>query len=71
MSLPDPQILADAHNLTIFASAVSQSSVQLISGVIKSPDEHEKLKAYFSENLPKLETITANLKAEILGNKVG
>jgi hypothetical protein len=70
MALPDPQILADAHNLIIFASAVSQSSVQLISGLVQNPDEHEKLKAYFSENLPKLETIVANLKNEILGNKV-
>lgn len=71
MTLPDPQILADAHNLSIFASAVSQSSMQLVSATNKTTPEYEKLKSYFDENVPKVESILANLKTEISGIKVG
>lgn len=62
---PDPQLMADAQSLNVFASAVSQASIQLVNAADKTSPEYEKLKVYFKENLPKLKVIIEHLEADL------
>lgn len=71
MTLPDPQILSDAHGLGWFASAVSQPAVNLLNGSIKTPEEYERIESYFHESVEKLRNVISQLVAEVSRNKVG
>jgi len=64
-TLPDPQLMADAQSLTVFASAVSQASMKLVNGLDPSTPEYAEIKAYFKENLPKLRTVMDRLEADL------
>ncbi len=63
--LPDPQLMADANSLTVFASAISQAAVKLVNGLDPASPEYAELKAYFKENLPKLKVIIDRLEADL------
>lgn len=70
MTLTDPQLMADAHSLPVFATAISQAFLDLIHARNRQLSDYEKLNDYFHKNLPKMEAIIANLKAG-LGTNVG
>jgi hypothetical protein len=65
IGFPDPQLMADAQNLNVFASAVSQAAIQLINFPDKASPEYEKLKAYYKENMPKLKVFIEHLEADL------
>lgn len=65
VNLPDPQLMADAQSLTVFASAVSQAAIKLVNGIDPSSPEYEELKTYFKENLPKLRVVMDRLEADL------
>jgi hypothetical protein len=71
MNLPDPQTLSDAHGLTWFAASISEPAVNLMNGRIKNPQEFEKLKSYFQENVEKLKNVIAKLEAQVSGVNIG
>ncbi len=62
---PDPQLIADAQALNVFAQAVSQASLHLINSADKTSVEYAKLKIYFQENLPKLQGIIERLETDL------
>ncbi len=61
MSLPNPQMMADAQALIVFAQAVSQAVVKLVHAADASTPEYQEIKPYLIENMPKLETLTGRL----------
>ena len=63
--LPDPQLMADAQSLTVFASAISQAAIKLVNGLDPSSPEYADLKVYFKENLPKLKVVIEHLEADL------
>lgn len=63
--LPDPQLMADANSLTVFASAVSQAAARLVNGLDPSSAEYADLKVYFKENLPKLKGVIERLESDL------
>lgn len=67
MSLPNPQLMADAQALTVFSQAIAQAASQLVNNPDKSKPEYAELKTYFNENVPKLKIILDRLEAD-LGN---
>lgn len=66
MSLPNPQLMADAQSLNVFAQAVSQSVVKLVNSPDTASPEYIELKAYFEENMPKLKIIVDRLLADLV-----
>ena len=54
-TLPNPQMMADAQALNIFAQAVSQAAVQLVNHTDPTDPGYPALKQYFLDNLPKLQ----------------
>ena len=67
MTLPNPQLMADAQALTVFAQAVAQAASQLVNKTDPSTPEFQELKAYFKTNIAKLKSILDNLESD-LGN---
>lgn len=65
MSLPSPQLIADASALNVFAQAVSQSASKLVTIKDQASIEYQELDAYFKENLPKLKTIIERLEKDL------
>lgn len=65
MSLPNPQIMADAQALTVFSQAISQVSIKLVNAHDLASPEYQELKSYFKENLPKLKDIIERLEADL------
>ena len=65
VTLPDPQMMADAQSLPLFASAVSQSASKLINGLDPASPEFAEIKAYFKDNLSKSRAIQDHVEAYI------
>lgn len=65
-TFPDPQLMADAQSLNVFAQAISQAAVQLFNASDKSTPEYESLRSYFLENLPKLKLIIDHLENDLV-----
>lgn len=65
MSLPNPQLMADAQALNVFSQAVSQAAVKLVNSADTQSPEYVELKAYFNENLPKLKVVIERLEADL------
>lgn len=65
MSLPNPQLMADAQALNVFAQAISQAAVKLVNSADESTPEFIELKNYFNDNLPKLRAIMDRLDNDL------
>jgi len=65
MSLPNPQLMADAQALNVFSQAVSQAAVKLVNSADTEYPEYVELKDYFNENLPKLKVVIERLEADL------
>lgn len=64
VSLPNPQMMADAQALNIFAQAVSNAAVQLVNHTDPTDPEYPSWKQYFQDNLPKLQATINRLAAD-------
>jgi hypothetical protein len=65
-TFPDPQSMADAQSLNVFAQVISRTAVQLFGSSDKSTPEYEALHAYFLENLPKLKLIIERIENDLV-----
>jgi hypothetical protein len=67
MALPNPELMADAQAVNVFAQAISQSASQLANNTNPDSPEYQPLKQYFNTNIPKLRALLDKLEAD-LGN---
>jgi hypothetical protein len=65
MSFPNPQLVADAHKMNVFSMAVFQAAVKIINHLDEQSAECQAFRAYFHENVSKLESCIEELKANI------
>lgn len=62
---PNPQLMADAQALNVFAQAISQAAIQLVNNIDPTSPEYELVRTYFLENFPKLKVIIERLEADL------
>jgi len=65
MSLPKPELLVEALSIHLFAEAVSKSASQLVNTTEATNSQYLPLKAYFEENIDKLEAAIDHVKVAI------
>ena len=63
-TLPNPQMMADAQALNIFAQAISNAAVQLVNHTDPNDPQYPEWKQYFADNLSKLQATINRVAAE-------